>query len=156
MKDQEVNYEDTRPLQAGLVAGFLGALLLFVIQKAMQGVTGMPPMGEMLANQWLGVYDAQAMALGLLLFGLAGATWGAFYIFSVRNISIATGAMYGLVPWLAVMLIFDPLTRGNVFADGNPMGILAPLVLNVIWGAFVGALVPVLPFRRQEWYNDYS
>ena len=156
MQNREVNLEDTRPLQAGLVAGFLGSLLLFGIQKAMEASTGLPPTGEGFAQTWLNVQGPPAIALGLLLFGMAGAAWGAVYIFMAKEINVLGGAIFGLLPWTAVMLAYMPMTRGTIFAGGDPLGILAPLVLNVIWGAFIGALIPALPFRRQEWLNDHS
>ena len=148
-------YVEVKPIRAALMAGFLGAVLLFIIQQVLHGanVSG-PPTAMAFVDLWLGLEGAPAIAIGLLLFSMAGAAWAVLYVFLVEKISPTTGAAFGLVPWLAVMMVLLPFMDRPAFAGGDAMGILLPLVMNVIWGAFIGAVIPALPFGRQVWLND--
>lgn len=155
MTDREVGYEETKPLRAGVVAGAIGMVLVFVIHLALYtGGIGQEPVALRFTEQWMGLHGANAIGIGLLLFLIAGAGWGAAYAAWVNKTSIGTGAAFGLVPWLANMFVLKPFVSQPLLAGGDPLGIFVPLILLVFWGAFVGALVPALPFPRQVWWND--
>ncbi len=136
-----------KPIVAAAIAGTLGAVLLWIIQLVMQTQNGNPPLGTVLTTKMLPVQSATATIIGALAFFAAGAAWGAIYAIVVPRISIASGALFGLAPWLCVMLIILPMLGKPLFAGGNPTAIAIPLVLNVIWGALVAALIPKLSTR---------
>jgi hypothetical protein len=138
-----------RPVQAAAIAGFVGALLLFAIQLAMQTTgRGGAPLGMMFATGVLHLSSMTAMLIGTFLFCLAGAAWGALYAALVPRLTVATGLLFGLAPWLVSMLIMLPLVGKPVFAGGDAKAILVSLVLNVLWGGFVAALIPPLSKPR--------
>jgi hypothetical protein len=134
-----------RPIQAAAIAGALGAVLLFMIQMAMQAMgIGGPPTGVAVATTMLHLSGPAALLVGVLLFALAGAAWGALYAAIVPRITPLTGLIFGLAPSLFALLVMLPLLGKPAFAGGDPKGILTPLVLNSIWGLFVGAVTPML------------
>lgn len=124
MEYHDEEYVVTRPIQAALLAGFGGALLIFIIQQMlhMANISG-PPTALAFVNLWMGLEGARAIALGLLVFSMAGAAWAVLYAFRVEKISPATGAAFGLLPWLASMLVLMPLMGRPAFG-GDPMTIL--------------------------------
>lgn len=56
--------------------------------------------------------------------------------------------MFGVAPWLVVMLAILPILGKPIFAGGMLKPILIALVLNCLWGAIVGALAPKLEPSR--------
>ena len=46
------------------------------------------------------------------------------------------------------MLVILPILGKPIFAGGDVKGILTPLILNLIWRAFTGALTPSIRSRR--------
>ena len=137
----------TKPIVAAALAGTLGAVLLWMIQLVIQAQSGNPPLGTVLTMKMLPVQGAMAAIIGALAFLAAGAAWGAIYALAVSQISVASGALFGVAPWLCVMLVILPMLGKPLFAGGNPTAIAIPLVLNVIWGALVGALTPKLSMK---------
>ena len=123
--------------------------MLWLIQLVLQTSTGAPPLGSAVAGKFLGLSGGAALIIGLVLFLLAGAAWGALYGAVAPRISVISGAIFGLLPWLFVMVAIYPIMGKPLFAGGDAMGIAAPLVLNVIWGAIVGALTPKLNGRSR-------
>ncbi len=137
----------TKPVMAAAIAGTLGALLLWLIQLVLQAQSGNPPLGTVLTMKMLPVQGLTANIIGALAFFAAGAPWGALYALVVPKISVASGALFGVAPWLCVMLVILPILGKPLFAGGNPTAIAIPLVLNVIWGAIVGAVTPKLSMK---------
>ena len=138
-----------RPISAAATAGLLGAVLLFIIQLVMQssGIGG-PPTGVAMANKLLNVQGESALVLGAVLFALAGAVWGILYATLVAKISPLTGLLFSIAPTLVALSIILPILGKPFFAGGDAKGILTPLVLNGIWGLFVGTVTPLLHTRR--------
>lgn len=122
----------SKPVMAAAIAGTLGALLLWLIQLVLQAQSGNPPLGTVLTMKMLPVQGLTANIIGALAFFAAGAAWG---------------ALFGVAPWLCVMLVILPILGKPLFAGGNPTAIAIPLVLNVIWGAIVGAVTPKLSMK---------
>jgi len=132
-----------------MMAGALGAVLLWIIQMVMHSAgQGQPPLGTAVAGKMLGMEGSAATVVGALLFVLSGAIWGAIYAALVPRINWKTGLLFSLVPWLFVMFVMLPLLGKPVFAGGDAKGILMPLMLNAIWGVVTGALTPSLATRR--------
>ena len=130
-----------KPIKGAVIAGALGALLLWVIQLVMMQMPGgQPPLGNAFAAKLFGLNGTTATIVGLLLFLGAGAIWGAIYAAVVPNINWISGLIFGVVPWLVVMFAILPILGKPVFAGGMIKPILVSLVLNCIWGAFTGAL----------------
>ena len=138
----------TRPIRAAAIAGALGALLLFALQLALQssGTSG-PPVGVAVASKMPSLTGPTALAVGVVLFCLAGAAWGALYGLLMLRITPLSGVLFGLAPTLFALIVMLPLLGKPMFAGGDPKGIVIPLVLNSIWGALVGALTPRLHGR---------
>ena len=132
--------QNPKPIKGAVI---VGALVLWIIQLAMMQMPGgQPPLGNAFAAKLFGLNGTTATIVGLLLFLGAGAIWGAIYAAVVPKINWISGLIFGLVPWLVVMFAVLPMLGKPVFAGGDLKGILAPLVLNCIWGAIVGALAP--------------
>lgn len=132
---------NSKPIKGAVIAGALGALLLWLVQFIpLQTPEGNPPLGTVMASQMLVLQGVTATLAGLLLFLGAGAVWGAIYAAVVPKISWLTGLIFGLAPWLGVMLAILPILGKPIFAGGMSKPILIPLVLNCLWGAVTGAL----------------
>lgn len=148
--DSQLNAPATaapRPVAAAIIAGLLGAVVLWIIQMVMASGGGNPPTGTAVAMKLLQMQGIAAWVVGAVLFFLAGAVWGAIYGAVAPRINALTGAIFGLVPWLFVMLALLPILGKPLFAGGAPMGIVMPLILNVLWGLITGALTPMLLAR---------
>lgn len=132
-----------KPIKGAIIAGVLGALLLWIIQFVLlQMPGGAPPVGTAMASKILGLQGTIATVVGLALFLGAGAVWGAIYAAVVPKINWISGLMFGVVPWLVAMFAILPILDKPVFAGGTLKPILIALVLNCLWGAIVGALAP--------------
>lgn len=140
---------NVKPIRGAMIAGTLGAFLLWVIQLVMQQSTQSPPLGSAIASKLFGLQGQTAMIIGLILFLLAGAVWGAIYAAVAPRISWLTGLIFGVAPWLVVMLVILPMMGKPVFAGGDMKTILLPLILNCIWGAFTGAFTPNFAASRR-------
>lgn len=134
---------NSKPIKGAVIAGALGALLLWIIQLVMMQMPGgQSPLGNAFAGKLFGLQGTTATIVGLLLFVGAGAVWGAIYAAVVPRINWMSGLIFGVVPWLVVMFAVLPILGKPIFAGGDLKTILVPLVLNCIWGAFTGALAP--------------
>lgn len=122
------------------LAGTLAAAGLAALQSgAYAAHLDDEPMATVFAHQTLGVDKKQAPLVGAAAFLLAGALWGALYGAMVPRPNIKNGLGFSVLPWLFVMLVNYPVLGKPVFGGGKPKPILVPLLLNALWGAFVGA-----------------
>ena len=94
-----------------------------------------------------------AVIVGLILFLLAGAAWGALYAAVVPHVSWKSGLIFGLAPWLVVMLVILPIMGKPIFGGGDIQTILAPLILNCIWGAFTAHSPSILARHKAPQFN---
>jgi hypothetical protein len=114
------------------VAGALGLLVLF----------GPPPKAMFVAayQQTLGGGWVAATIIGGVLFLLFGALWAVPFPALFSRPTIGKGILWGIVPTLWALTFVPAVLLGKpMFAGGNPVGIIIPIVMNgLIWGSIVG------------------
>ena len=130
-------------LVKGFVAGFLGTAVmsLFMFMKSMMGLfPELDPIG-MLADRFGG-----PLVLGWVIHFMIGTiAWGGgfaiIYNFLPSNSSVIKGIIFGLLAWIAMMVVVMPMEGNGLFGLGLGIGILAPvmtMMLHVIFGAVMG------------------
>ncbi|KEO60072.1 DUF6789 family protein [Thioclava indica] len=140
-------------LPAGLVAGFIGTVVLsaMMLVKAMMGL--MPQldvvamlsamMGAPIAFGWLAHFMIGTLAWG-----------GAFALFYDRipgGSAPIKGVVFGVAAWLAMMLFVLPMAGAGLF--GLALGMMAPvmtLMLHIIFGLVLGATFQILATPRLQ------
>lgn len=88
---------------------------------------------EMMGGGWL-----LATLLGGAAFVAIGTLWGLPFAW-VPNPTILKGMLYALLPTVWALVAWPAINGKPVFAGGDPVGILIPVVMNVvIWGSILG------------------
>ena len=135
-------------VKAGLIAGFIAtvALSILMISKSAMGL--MPQLNPIedivrvahvltslslpLPFGWLGHFF-----LGTVIWGLVYAAWHA----SLPGAPVVKGLIFGVLAWLAMMIVFMPLAGHGPFARSlGPQAAVATLVLHLVYGAVLGVV----------------
>ena len=140
-------------LPAGLVAGFIGTVVLsaMMLVKAMMGL-----MPQLDVVAMLSAMMGAPIALGWLAHFMIGTlAWGgAFALFYDRipgGSAPIKGVVFGVAAWLAMMLFVLPMAGAGLF--GLALGMMAPvmtLVLHIIFGLVLGATFQILATPRLQ------
>jgi len=141
------------------LAGVVGALAMSVMM-ALARAMGMPANLEMLLGTMLGLEPGPtAWMLGLMMHLVAGGVFALFYAWGFENLQTAgagIGSLFGLGHalvagvFMGMMPMIHPMVPevlpapGPFMANLGMMGIVAEIVLHLLYGAIVGAMyVPV-------------
>ena len=130
-------------LVKGMIAGFVGTAVMSVmmLMKSMLGfVPDLDPIG-MLAGMF-----GDTRALGWILhFVIGTVAWGGgyalIYKFLPTSSPVIKGIIFGLLAWMAMMLVVMPMAGNGFF--GLEIGIIAPIMtmmLHVIFGVVMGVV----------------
>jgi|GEM_PF-6580794 len=134
-----------KPIQAGAIAGCQAAILIFFLQLLLQGIgLGGAPNGVAGAHAILHLQGMPGLLLGLALFCLSGALWGALYAAVVPVLTPRSGILFCLIPWLCAVLFVQPLLGHFTQSNTGFGGALLSLIENIIGGAFLGYRTPFL------------
>lgn len=126
-------------IKNGFIAGVIGAIILAVLAYIMMLVTGDPPPAVAFYRGILHVENPPAdHIIAGILFLIAGGIWGAIYAALVRNPTVLSGILFSILPTLFVWLVMAPASGKPFFGGFAPKALILPLILNGIWGAFVG------------------
>ncbi len=126
-------------IKNGLIAGVIGAIILAVLAYIMMFVTGDPPPAVAFYRGILQVNNPPIDHLiAGTLFLIAGGIWGAIYAAIIKHPSVMNGLLFSILPTLFVWLVMQPASGLGFFGGFAAKAIILPLILNAIWGAFVG------------------
>ena len=131
----------------GLAAGLVATIVLSIIMvikaqagllpafNAIQMIAGI--LGAPLIAGWIGHF-----AIGVVLWGVLFAL---LYPMLPGGNGMGKGLVFGVLAWLAMMIIFMPVAGAGFFglAIGLPV-VVATLVLHLIYGAVLGATYAAL------------
>ena len=135
-------------VKAGLIAGFIATVALSILMIAKSAMGLMPQLNPIedivrvahvltslslpLPFGWLGHFF-----LGTVIWGLVYAAWHA----SLPGAPVVKGLIFGVLAWLAMMIIFTPLAGHGVFALSlGPQATVVTLVLHLVYGAVLGVV----------------
>ena len=129
----------TPTFRSALTGAFYGSL-------AVVGAFGLLLLlGQIPAAPFVGQWQAffgggwqLATVLGGLAFVAIGTLWGAPFAWVPRP-TILKGMLWGIVPTLWALVAWPAINGQPVLADGDPKGIVLPILMNVvIWGSILG------------------
>lgn len=133
-------------LGAGFMSGFIATIVLsvFMIAKAMAGM--MPAFNAIRDNAHLVSMITSLPAappIGWITHFVIGTIlWGAAYAWLRPKFSasgVVAGMTFGIIAWLAMMIVFMPIVGHGLFALGIGFpATVATLVLHLIYGAALG------------------
>lgn len=134
-------------IKSGLIAGFVATAVLsalMLIKTAAGLLPQLSPVEQLtrLASQWSGM--ALPVSAGWALHFLIGTVlWGLAYAVLwpvLPGTGWVKGLGFGVLAWLAMMLVFMPLTGAGLFglALGGGVAIMA-LAMHLVYGAVLGA-----------------
>ncbi|HKJ34158.1 MAG TPA: hypothetical protein VKA34_20165 [Balneolales bacterium] len=127
-------------IKIGFSAGFIGALILILVQFIFKwlGWAGNPG--------FIGIYHktfgvhilAVDIIISAFLFAVSGGIWGAIFTLLLKP-NILKGIIFGFAPSLWVWLVISPYMGFPIFHGFALKPILFPIIFNcLIWGSFVG------------------
>lgn len=126
-------------IKNGFIAGVIGAIILAVLAYGMMLATGDPPPAVAF---YRGIFQVNNPPVDHLISGalflIAGGIWGAIYAALVKNPTIISGILFSILPTLFVWLVMQPASGAGFFGGFAAKALILPLILNGIWGAFVG------------------
>jgi len=135
----------------GMVAGFIATVVLSIIMVIKAFVHLLP---EFNAIELVHNLTGGPVLLGWVgHFVIGTVLWGTLFALLYRWLpgasSIAKALAFSVLAWLAMMLLFMPLSGGGFFglAIGLPV-IVATLVLHLVWGFVLGLAYGRQPQRR--------
>ncbi len=127
-------------IKTGFIAGCIGAIVLVVIMFIMKSA-GMGDPG------FIGMYRAMThsngasdpLIAGLLFVILGGGIWGIIFALLVKNPTVLKGILFGFLPTLWLWVVVNALVGKPLFNGFDLMGIVMPLVFNMlVWGSILG------------------
>lgn len=126
-------------IKNGFIAGVIGAVILAVLAYGMMFATGDPPPPAAFYRGILQVNNPPVdHIIAGILFLIAGGIWGAIYSALVKNPTVISGILFSILPTLFVWLVMQPASGKGFFGGFAPKALILPLILNGIWGAFLG------------------
>lgn len=129
----------TRNWGRAVVAGLVGTAVMTAVGLWVAPMMGIPRMNpaEMLAGQMGG--NALLGWAAHLMIGIILALIYAVVASSLPGAPALRGALFGLAPWLIVMLIMMPMSGMPMFG-GTVAGAMGSLIGHLVYGAVVGAI----------------
>ncbi|WP_412063028.1 hypothetical protein [Rubrivirga sp. IMCC45206] len=132
----------TPTLRSALIGAMYGSVAV-VGAFGLMVVLGMIPKAPFTA-QWQELAGGGwllATVLGGLTFVAIGTLWGAPFAWVPRP-TMGKAWLWAIVPTLWAVWAWPALTGKPTFAGGDPVGLLIPVVMNVvIWGSILGWVV---------------
>lgn len=133
----------TTNVMNGFLAGFVATLVLSVLMVA-KGMMGIMP--ELDITAMIAMMMGAPLVIGWLVHFMIGTlAWGGgfalLYSSTPGGSSVVKGIVFGVVAWLAMMIMVMPMAGAGFF--GMNFGIMAPmmtLILHIIFGATLGAV----------------
>jgi len=129
-------------ISKGVESGFVATVVISMLMLA-QAAAGIAPEFNMISllAQAANTPDHQSVAW-IAHFAIGSVLWGAgFAVFSphLRGPHWFRGITFGVLAWLAMMLLFLPTAGRPIFAQGLGTTIpLLSLVLHLVYGAVLG------------------
>lgn len=137
-------------LLVGFTGGVLGALALVLIMYAMQFAGLVTPTFIRMYQAAFGVNPPMDHIISAIIFLLLGGIWGMLFAVFVKHPTTLKGFMFGILPTLFTWLVLNPLVGEPMFNDFTFIGILMPILFNmVIWGTFIGVYT-AYNYKEQE------
>ena len=138
----------------GLLSGLIATVVMTVFMMIGKA-TGMAPMDLllMMGRKILGseAVEKKTRMFGMLQHLIVGTVWGIVYIAAVGNqlyfteLSIRSGLLFALIPWLIMMLVMMPMMGVGVFGlKKSPRVLVLTLLLHLIYGGTLGYIASVL------------
>ena len=129
----------TRNWGRAVVAGLVGTAVMTAVGLWIGPMMGIPRMNpaEMLAGEMGG--NVMLGWAGHLMIGVILAMIYAVVAPSLPGAPALRGAVFGLAPWLIVMLIMMPMSGMPLFG-GAVAGAMGSLIGHLVYGAVVGAI----------------
>lgn len=132
---------------AGIMSGFIATVVLSLLMIA-KGLTGLMPNLDVIAmltgmaHHLMGT--PAAPGVGWMLHFLIGTLgWGVLFVLAAPTMPAqapwAKGMVFGMLAWLAMMVIVMPMAGGGLFGFG--LSLAAPvmtLMLHLVYGAVLG------------------
>jgi hypothetical protein len=138
-----------RAVLAGISAWVVFVIILYVLPSV-----GVPKMDlpEMLG----GLFGLSSLAMGWVIFFVAGVVFALLYAYwfvsHLPGLGWQRGLIYGIVPWLVMMVIVAPLlpvlnpmmmaktAPGFFFANMGMIATIGSLIAHMIWGIVLGSV----------------
>ncbi len=141
-----------RDLGRALLAGLIG-WMAFTLVLFMAPLMGLPPMNvpQMLG----GLFGMNSLLVGWILHLMIGLALGAIYVYGFADwlpgAPWARGLLFGVVPWLVMMVILAPMLPalapamakmppGFFFANMGPLAVMGSLIAHLLYGLVTGAV----------------
>jgi hypothetical protein len=153
---EETNQGRKHALRGGVVAGVIGGAVIAIVmvvaalakgQDIWIGMKGAaaPFSGERAMRPG---FDLGAVSLGVLSHFAVSIVWGvlfaAIFYGLTRGVTVAAGALWGIVVWLGMFYIVLPIVGLSQMAKEEPIGMA--IISHVIFGLAVA--VGFLPFQH--------
>jgi uncharacterized membrane protein YagU involved in acid resistance len=135
-------------IKSGLTAGFVASAflgILMIIKSRLGILPGLDPIHDIvaIADRYTGLQFPPNLGwVGHFFIGTI--VWGLVYVWLRKRLPgtpIVKGLIFGLLAWLAMMLVFMPLAGHGFFGLG--IGWVAPaatLVLHLVYGTVLAAV----------------
>lgn len=143
-------------IKAGLTAGFIATVvlsLLMLIQHALGAMPALNPIADIvqIVDRFTGArLPVFAGWIGQFLIGTAA--WGIAYAIIARVLpgdATVKGLIFGGLAWLAMMILFMPLTGNGLFGMRLGMAVVvATLALHLVYGVVLGVVYGSLAHNR--------
>ncbi|HSQ05706.1 MAG TPA: DUF6789 family protein, partial [Burkholderiales bacterium] len=130
-------------IRSGLIGGFVATLVIAAMMQMKTATHSLPEL-HMVTSLSNILGSPGHIAMGWLAhFVLGTFVWGIAYAVLARYLPGRTyalkGLVFGLILWVAMMLIFMPLTGGGFFAIHRGITVIvATLVLQLVYGVVLG------------------
>ncbi len=134
-----------RQLKA-VIAGLWGTLAMTMV-ILMAPAMGMPPMpvGKMLAN-FMGIPEFIGWAAHVMIGIVLALIYANVFVTRLPGKPWVRGATFGLIPWLVMQAMLNPMMGAGFFAYNTPAPVLivlgsmmGHLIFGVVVGAFFGS-----------------
>jgi uncharacterized membrane protein YagU involved in acid resistance len=135
-------------IKSGLTAGFAATVvlsLMMMMKHAMGLMPAVNPIGDIVHVADAATGQQLPMFVGWLgHFAIGTVAWGILYALIHRSLpggALMKGAVFGVLAWLAMMVLFMPLAGHGFFAMKlGMMAMVGTLVLHLIYGMVLGVV----------------
>jgi uncharacterized membrane protein YagU involved in acid resistance len=153
---------DAASIKGGLTAGFVATVVLSVLMigKAASGLmSNLNPIADMVhLGSMLAGTDVPPVFGWVCHFLIGTIVWGIAYALLVRHLPgppVVQGLIFGVIAWLAMMIVFMPLVGHALFGlDLGMPAVVITLILHVVYGGVLGTVYPHVsrrPERAEIW-----
>ncbi|HOX90833.1 MAG TPA: hypothetical protein P5024_06955 [Burkholderiaceae bacterium] len=135
-------------IKSGLTAGFAATVVLSVLMMMKHAMGLMPevnPIGDIVHLADAATGQQLPMIAGWVgHFAIGTVAWGILYSIlqsALPGGAVVKGAVFGVLAWLAMMVLFMPLAGHGLFAMKlGVMAMMATLMLHLIYGIVLGVV----------------